>query len=69
MSNSSCSGWLCYTLKRKLTNRKNPLTSKYSGMDPETASLGTKGNVTESGIDWAGYPNPRTYLFGLNLNF
>ena len=26
MSNSSCSGWLCYTLKRKLTNRKNPLT-------------------------------------------
>ena len=49
---------------------QNPFTiTKYSGMDPETASLGTKGNVTESGIDWAGYPNPRTYLFGLNLNF
>ena len=24
--NSSCSGWLGYTLKRKLANRENPLT-------------------------------------------
>jgi len=40
--------------------------TKYSGMDPEAASL---GSVTQAGIDWAGYPNPRTYLFGLNMNF
>ena len=26
--NSSCSGWLGYTLKRKLANRENPLTRK-----------------------------------------
>ena len=26
MLNSSYSGWLCYTLKRKLANRENPLT-------------------------------------------
>ena len=29
MSNSSCSGWLCYMLKRKLTSRENPLTLNY----------------------------------------
>lgn len=46
---------------------QNPFTiTKYSGLDPESASLGT---AMESGIDWAGYPNPQTYLFGLNINF
>jgi purine nucleoside permease len=39
----------------------------YSGMDPESASLGN--SVTEAGIDYNGYPNPRTFLFGLNINF
>lgn len=38
----------------------------YSGMDPETASM---GSVTEAGIDWTGYPNPRTILLGVNVNF
>ena len=38
----------------------------YSGMDPETAAT---GGVTEAGIDWTGYPNPRTFLVGINLNF
>ena len=38
----------------------------YSGMDPETAAMGA---VTEAGIDWFGYPNPRTFLLGVNLNF
>lgn len=40
--------------------------TKYSGMDPETASM---GDVTQAGIDWSGYPNPRTILFGVNVNF
>jgi hypothetical protein len=26
-------------------------------------------SVTEAGIDYNGYPNPRTVLFGLNLSF
>lgn len=38
----------------------------YSGMDPETAAT---GSVTQAGIDWTGYPNPRTFLLGINLNF
>lgn len=68
-----------YTLPMKWTKKtslrlsfsvQNPFTiTSYSGIDPEAASLGTDGKVTESGIDWAGYPNPRTYLFGLNINF
>jgi len=41
--------------------------TKYSGMDPETASMGS--GITSAGIDWFGYPNPRTFLLGLNLNF
>lgn len=40
--------------------------TNYSGMDPERAGM---GNVTESGIDALGYPNPRTYLVGVNINF
>lgn len=41
----------------------------YSGMDPETASMSGSNGITESGIDWTGYPNPRTILFGVNVNF
>lgn len=39
----------------------------YSGADPETASMGR--SVTEAGIDYSGYPNPRTFLFGVNMSF
>ncbi len=40
--------------------------TNYSGLDPEVASTGT---ALESGIDRLGYPNPRTFLFGVNLTF
>ena len=65
-----------YTLPKDLTkvctlrlsfSAQNPFTiTKYSGMDPEAAATGA---VTESGVDEAGYPNPRTFLFGVNINF
>lgn len=69
---------LGYTLPAKWFNDKmsmrlsfsaqNPFTfTKYSGEDPETASMGS--SVTGAGVDWTGYPNPRTFLFGVNLNF
>jgi TonB-linked SusC/RagA family outer membrane protein len=41
----------------------------YSGMDPERASMGGGSGVLESGIDNIGYPNPRTFLVGVNLTF
>ncbi|MFA6676617.1 MAG: TonB-dependent receptor [Bacteroidales bacterium] len=40
--------------------------TNYSGEDPETAAL---GGATNSGIDNFAYPNPRTFLFGINVNF
>ncbi len=39
----------------------------YSGMDPERPQLGS--SVIETGIDWIAYPNPRTFLFGIDLKF
>ncbi len=67
-----------YTLPRKWFDNKltarlsfsvqNLFTiTNYSGEDPEAASIGS--SVTETGIDSTGYPNPRTFLFGLNLTF
>jgi len=47
--------------------------TSYSGMDPERASMGANVNgtysVLEAGIDNLGYPNPRTFLLGVNINF
>lgn len=39
--------------------------TKYKGFDPGASS----GLPLSSGIDFGFYPIPRTYLFGLNLNF
>lgn len=67
---------LGYTLPQNITkgvgvrvsaSAQNLFTiTNYSGMDPERASM---GNVLESGIDNLGYPNPRTFLIGVNVNF
>lgn len=74
---------LGYTLPRKMTkgigvrisaSAQNLFTiTSYSGMDPERASMGANVNgtysVLEAGIDNLGYPNPRTFLLGVNINF
>ncbi len=41
--------------------------TKYTGMDPERPFY--DGNVIETGIDYANYPTPRTYLFGIDFKF
>lgn len=47
---------------------QNPFTiTGYSGMDPERPAL--DGSVIETGIDNTAYPNPRTFLFGIDLKF
>lgn len=67
-----------YTLPKQWFNNKLNLRlsfsaqnlftiTNYSGADPEVASMGK--SVTEAGIDYTGYPNPRTFLFGLNMSF
>jgi TonB-linked SusC/RagA family outer membrane protein len=40
----------------------------YSGFDPEVSSTGSTDPRT-AGIDYAAYPQPRTYMFGLNISF
>lgn len=69
---------LGYTLPKKILggnsvlrvsfSAQNPFTiTGYSGMDPERPQLGS--SVIETGIDWIAYPNPRTFLFGIDLKF
>lgn len=42
--------------------------TKYNGMDPETSNIGSGSDAGQS-IDFGGYPIPRVYTLGLNLNF
>jgi len=42
--------------------------TKYKGFDPEVSSTGSS-NPQTAGIDYAAYPQPRTYTVGFNLSF
>lgn len=45
----------------------NVLTlTKYSGYDPEVSEYTT---ATKMGVDWGSYPNVKTFIFGLNVEF
>ena len=60
--------WVGGSQLRLSFSAQNPFTiTGYSGMDPERPQL--DGSVIETGIDGIGYPNPRTFLFGLDLKF
>jgi TonB-linked SusC/RagA family outer membrane protein len=39
----------------------------YSGMDPEVNQWGNSGSV--QGIDWGTYPQSKSFIFGLNVEF
>ena len=41
--------------------------TQYTGMDPEVNQWGNSGSV--QGIDWGTYPQCRSFVFGLNLEF
>lgn len=43
--------------------------TKYQGADPDIGLLNANGNDLSMGIDETGYPNPRQFLFGLNVGF
>lgn len=40
--------------------------TKYSGYDPEVSQM---SDATQMGIDWGTYPNVKTAIVGLNVNF
>jgi len=58
-------------LRLSLTGQNLFLITDYSGLDPEiTVATGDLGSgVPTRGIDWAGFPNPRTVTLGLNASF
>ncbi|WQD34744.1 hypothetical protein U0038_03145 [Sphingobacterium spiritivorum] len=52
---------------RLYISAQNILTwTKYSGLDPE---ISTYNNVLTPGFDWSGYPQARTFTFGVNAKF
>ncbi len=59
------------TLRFSLTGQNLFLITDYSGLDPEvTSATGTlDSGVPSRGIDYAAYPNPRTFTLGLNASF
>ncbi len=60
--------WVGGSQLRISFSAQNPFTiTGYSGMDPERPSL--DGSVIETGIDNTAYPNPRTFLFGIDFKF
>ena len=40
--------------------------TRYSGYDPEMSQY---TSATSMGIDWGTYPNIKTVIFGVNVNF
>ena len=67
-------GYTLHTIKyfssiRVYAQVQNLLTiSKYIGFDPEVSSTGGNNDQT-AGIDYAAYPQARTFSFGATLNF
>jgi iron complex outermembrane receptor protein len=59
------------TLRFSLTGQNLFVITDYSGLDPEvTVATGDLGSgVPTRGIDWAAFPNPRTFTLGLNASF
>ena len=59
------------TLRFSVTGQNLFLITDYSGLDPEvTVNTGDLGSgVPSRGIDFAGFPNPRTVVIGLNASF
>jgi hypothetical protein len=41
--------------------------TSYSGFDPEVSAYGN--NAVEVGIDYGTYPQSRTFVFGVNVEF
>ena len=71
---------LAYSLPKKILSKatiselqfyitaQNLLTfTKYSGYDPEVNAYGTSS--TELGVDYGTYPQSRTFIFGVNIQF
>lgn len=43
--------------------------TSYKGIDPESSNLGGGGSDVRQSVDYASYPNSRTFSIGLNITF
>ncbi len=61
------------SLRLSVTGQNLFLITDYSGLDPEISSQPAGGDLLNglptAGIDYAGFPRPRTVTFGLNATF
>ena len=61
------------SLRLSLTGQNLFLITDYSGLDPEVsvspAGADLLNNLPTAGIDWSGYPRPRTFTLGLRATF
>jgi TonB-linked SusC/RagA family outer membrane protein len=55
------------TVGLSLSGRNLLVLTKYSGFDPEVSSFAT--DPLRVGVDWASYPNSRSYSVGVTLDF
>lgn len=73
---------LGYTLPRNATGKiglqnvrlyvqaQNLFTiTKYTGADPDLSLINNNGTDLYTGVDRSGFPNPKQFLFGLNVSF
>ena len=70
---------VAYTLPRSLTkfadvrlsvSAQNLFTiTKYKGVDPAGVSFSEENVDNNNGLDMGAYPTPRTFTFGVRLNF
>jgi hypothetical protein len=55
---------------RIYASAQNILTfTKYTGYDPEVGNLAPGSSSLTNGIDYAVYPQPKSYQMGINVNF
>jgi TonB-dependent starch-binding outer membrane protein SusC len=59
---------LSFATVKLSVSAQNILTlTKYKGYDPEISS--TSGSDTNSGMDWFAYPNPKSFSFGISIEY
>jgi iron complex outermembrane receptor protein len=61
------------SLRLSLSGQNLFVITDYSGLDPEVstnpANYSLLNGLPTAGIDYAAYPRPRTYTFGLSARF
>jgi hypothetical protein len=59
--------WKIARLQPYFTAQNLFTITNYKGFDPEVNQYG--GSSTVQGIDWGTYPQVKTFIFGLNIDF